>query len=332
MLTFAARRLAAAAVISVVLTFVVFTLQKLSPVDPVRSMVGANASQEAVARMRQQLGLDDPLLTQFWHYLSGAATGDLGTSFRTRRPVTEDLATFLPATAELAATALLLALVLAVLLAVGTSLRWPGAQVLRLLLVAGASAPSFLLGIALVLLFYVSLDVLPASGRTSLLDAPTGPTGLLLLDGAIAGRPEVVGDAAAHLVLPALAVAVGPAVAIGRVLRSSLLGEEQAPYVRTARSKGLTEGDIVRRHVLRNAVGPALSMTGLQLGLMFAGVLVIEQIFAWPGIGRYTAQSIGVADFPAIAGVTLVLGVGYVAVNAVVDVLQGLADPRITTS
>jgi peptide/nickel transport system permease protein len=132
-----------------------------------------------------------------------------------------------------------------------------------------------------------------------------------------------------HLAMPALAIAVGPAVSIGRVLRSSLVGNRRSDYVRTARAKGLREVTVLFRHVLRNAIGPALSMTGLQVGLMFAGVLVIEQVFAWPGIGQYTAQSIPVADFPAIAAVTLVLGAGYVVINALVDVLQAIADPRV---
>jgi peptide/nickel transport system permease protein len=136
-------------------------------------------------------------------------------------------------------------------------------------------------------------------------------------------------DAWRHLLMPALAVAAIPAVSIGRVLRSSLIGGMRSDYVRTARAKGLSERKIVLGHVLRNCLGAALSMTGLQVGLMFAGVLVVEQVFAWPGIGQYMAQSIPAADFPAIAGVTLLLGVVYVAVNTIVDILQAVADPRI---
>ena len=129
--------------------------------------------------------------------------------------------------------------------------------------------------------------------------------------------------------MPALAVAAIPAVSIGRVLRSSLIGQMRADYVRTARAKGLTERQVVLGHVLRNSVNAALSMTGLQVGLMFSGVVVIEEIFGWPGIGQYMAQSIPAADFPAISGVTLLLGAGYVAVNTIVDILQAIADPRI---
>jgi peptide/nickel transport system permease protein len=140
---------------------------------------------------------------------------------------------------------------------------------------------------------------------------------------------SVTVDALKHLLLPALAIALGPAVSIGRVLRSSLLADQQSDYARTARAKGLTELAVLRKHVLRNALGAALSMTGLQVGLMFAGVLVVEQVFGWPGIGQYVAQSIPVADFPAIAGVTLMLGVAYIVINTTVDILQAAADPRI---
>jgi peptide/nickel transport system permease protein len=327
--TLIVKRIASAILIVFVLASVVFVLARISPLDPVHAMLGPNASAQAVAAQRAALGLDDPPLTQYVHYMQALLHGDLGTSYRTRRPVSEDLATFFPATAELALYAVVFAVVLGVLFAVSTSLRWPGARPLRGLLMATASAPAFLLSIGAILVFYKQLGWLPASGRTSIDTVPTGPTGLLTIDGLLHGQPDVTWDAFLHVLLPALAVSFGPAVAIGRVLRTSLGAEERSDYARTARAKGMTEGAVLRRHVLRNAVGPGLSMTGLQVGLMFAGVLVVEQIFGWPGIGQYTAQSIPVADFPAIAGVTLMLGVGYIVINTVVDILQGLADPRI---
>jgi peptide/nickel transport system permease protein len=329
MLQLIAKRLVAMVVIIFALTAVLFLLQKMSPLDPVHAMLGGNASKQAVAEQRHRLGLDRPALNQFWHYLGGLLHGDLGTSFRTRRPVSTDLGAFIPATAELALFGLIFALLLAVLLAFGAVLRWPGAGLFRLVLMVGASTPAFLLAIGAILIFYQRLGWLPATGRIDLANAPTGPTGLLTVDGLLNGRFDVTVDAFRHLVLPGLAVAVGPAVSIGRVLRSSLVGEQSADYTRTARAKGLTEARVLRRHVLRNSLGPALSMTGLQIGLMCSGVLVIEQVFGWPGVGQYTTQSIPVADFPAIAGVTLLLGVGYVVINTMVDILQAIADPRI---
>ena len=324
------KRLAAAVVIILALTAGMFILQKVSPVDPVHAMLGAQASGSQILAEQHRLGLDRPLVDQYLSYLAGLPRGDLGMSYRTRRPVSTDLRSFVPATAELSAYALLFALILAALLAFGSTLRWPGAGVLRLALMAGASVPAFLLAIAGILIFYQHLGWLPATGRTDYADAPTGPTGFLTIDGLIAGRPAVTLDALRHLLMPALAVAAVPAVSIGRVLRSSLISGMGSDYVRTARAKGLSERRIVVGHVLRNSLGAALSMTGLQVGLMFAGVLVVEQVFGWPGIGQYMAQSIPAADFPAIAGVTLLLGVVYVAVNTIVDILQAVADPRIS--
>jgi peptide/nickel transport system permease protein len=324
-----AKRLAAVVVILLALTAVLFLLQHISPADPVKTMLGPGASQELVAQTRRELGLDDPISVQYVHYVGHLLHGDLGTSYRTRRPVGTDLATFLPATLELTLFALVLALVLAVALAVATTLNWPGAGVFRLVLLVGAAMPAFLLAIGGIILFYKQLGWLPATGRTDILDAPAGPTGLLTVDSILHARPDVFVDALRHLLLPGLAIAIGPAVSIGRVLRSSLVTTQRTDYTRTARAKGLTEVQVMGRHVLRNSVGPALSMTGLQVGLMFAGVLVVELIFAWPGLGQYTAQSIPVGDYPAIAGVMLLLGGAYVVINTVVDLLQAAADPRI---
>jgi peptide/nickel transport system permease protein len=292
-------------------------------------MLGQSASAQAVAAERHVLGLDQPITAQYLHYLAGLLHGDLGTSYRTRNPLSSDLGTAFPATAELTLYGLIFALILAVLLAVATTLRWPGSWLFRLILFVGASMPPFLLAIGGILLFFVNLGWLPATGRTSIHNPPTGPTGLLTIDGLLAGQFNVVTDALSHLLLPALALAIGPAVSIGRVLRSSLVSELRSDYARTARAKGQRERQVLIRHVIRNAIGPALSMTGLQAGLMFGGVLVIEQVFSWPGMGQYMTQSIPVADFPAIAAVTLVLGIGYVLINTVVDLLQAAADPRI---
>ena len=329
MLRLIATRIGAMVAVLLFLAAVVFTLQQLTPADPVHAMLGANASKAAVASQRHKLGYDKPLPNQYLHYVGGLAHGDLQMSLRTRRPVATDLGHYLPATLELALFGLALAAVLGGLLGVVTAARLKGSGAFRLLTLAGASTPPFLLALVGILLFYRGLHWLPATGRTSFQDAPSGPTRLLLVDSLVHGRLDLFRDVIGHLILPGLCVAILPAVSIGRVLRSSLLGTLRADYVRTARAKGLGEPAILWRHALRNSVGPALSMGGLQVGLMFAGVVVIEQIFAWPGIGLYTVQSIPRTDFPAIAGVTLVLGAGYVVVNTIVDLLQAVADPRI---
>ena len=332
MRNFILSRLAAMVAIVIALIAVMFVLQHISPMDPVKAQLGANASADAVAARRHTLGLDQPMINQFWKYLVAAVHGDLGSSYRTRHLVSSDLGDFFPATLELALYGLGLALILAGLLAFGTTLKWRGAGALRAILFTGAAAPMFLLGILGLIVFYQKLGWVPANGRISVPNPPTGPTGMLTIDGLISGRLDVVANALQHLILPAVVIALGPAVAIGRVLRSSLLIDADSDYARTARAKGLSEGRIMAAHVLRNSVGGALSMTGLQVGLMFSGVLVVEQVFGWPGIGQYIAQSIPVADFPAIAGVTLMLGVLYVVVNTAVDLLQAAADPRIAVT
>ncbi len=271
MKTFVASRLTAMVAILVALTGVMFVLQHVSPLDPVKAQMGAQASAQAVAARREELGLNQPVLVQFWSYLTRAITGDLGTSYRTRHPVLSDLGDFLPATLELALFGIVIALALAALLAFSTTLKWPGAQVLRAVLFTGASAPMFLLGILGLIVFYQQLGWVPANGRIAVPNPPSGPTGLLTVDGLVHGRFDVVADAVRHLILPALVIAIGPAVAIGRVLRSSLMTDIDSDYARTARAKGLSEGRIMARHVLRNSVGSALSMTGLQVGLCFRG-------------------------------------------------------------
>jgi peptide/nickel transport system permease protein len=289
MARFALTRLASLVGILLGLSVVVFLLQAVVPADPVRAMVGASATRETVEAKRHELGLDRPLPAQYAQFLNRAVRGDLSMSLHTRRPVRTDIAAFLPATVELAAAALALALVLGGALGLLTA-RGGGAS-LRVGLVAGASVPAFLLALLLLIVFYANLRWFPGSGRVSAeLDAPTGPTGLLTVDGLLAGRLDVVRDALAHLALPALCLALGPAVALGRTLRSSLQ---------------------------------------TVLGMLLAGVVVVESVFAWPGLGLYTARAITNVDFPAIVGVTLVMGAAYVVINALVDVAQVAADPRL---
>lgn len=307
MTRFLLRRLGSLVAVLLVLSAVVFLLQQVSPGDPARAALGANASRQAVAAERLRLGLDDPLPVQFLRFLAGALHGDFGMSFRTHRPVAVDLASALPATVELVLAAFVIALVLAALFAASAALSWPFSGVYRGVLLLGATAPPFLLALGGIILFYAQLGWLPASGRGD-------------------GGP---GSELAHLVLPATVLAIAPALAIGRILRAGLETTLAADHVRTARSKGIGEAGILAHHVVRNAVGPALSMAGLQLGFMFAGDVVVEQVFSWPGMGNYLANSIPTSDFPAIAAVTLVLGAVYVVVNTVADVLQTAADPRL---
>lgn len=329
MLRFALNRLAGLVLVLLFLTATLFVLRQATPGDPAKQILGANASATALAAERHKLYLDRPLYQQYVHFLVGLTHGDLGASTRTQRPVSADLARFLPPSIELAVLALLVAVLIGLLMGTLAGLGARGSSIANNALIGLASIPSFLLGLLAVIIFYAHLYWLPAGGQTSIFDAPTGPTHVVLLDALIAGRGDVAVDALQHLILPVLVLAIGPAVAIARVFRSSLGATMRAEYIRTARSKGMSESRIVRRHAIRNSAGPALSMTGLQVGGMFASLAVVEVIFAWPGVGSYVAQSIPSGDFPGVAGVTLVVGIAYVVTNAVVDLLQALADPRI---
>lgn len=324
-----ARRLVEMVIVLLVLTAAVFILRQLQPADAARVALGGRASTGAIQEYRRELGFDQPLPVQYVTYLGNVVRGDFQISVRTQRPVSEDLAIALPATLELTLFAFAMALVGGLLLGTIGAARRRGSTAVRTVMIFGASIPVFLLAYAGILLFSRKLGWLPGIGRTSFRDFEPGPTGLLTLDSLLAGRIDVFVDAIRHLVLPASTIALLSAVSIGRVLRSSLHATLRSPYARTARAKGLPERVVIARHGLRNAAGPAISMAGLQVGLMFAGIVIVETIFAWPGIGWYMAQSIPTNDFAAIGAVTLILGAIYVVVNAAVDVLQMAADPRI---
>jgi peptide/nickel transport system permease protein len=327
-----AQRCVALVAVLIGLSVVVFVLQAVIPSDPARAMVGASATPDVVAAKRHELGYDKPLPQRFVDFMGRLAQGNLQDSLRTRNPVADDLRTFAPATIELALTALALAAALGVgfglLLVRGGRL----VRVLRLVLIGGASVPTFLAALLAIIVFYSGLHWLPASGRIDdTLVAPNGPTKLLLIDSILHLDPTVFFSALKHLVMPAFSLALLPALAIARTLATSTDAVMREDYVRTARAKGLRERTVLVRHALRNAAGPTLTMGGLQFGLLLGGIIVVEQIFAWPGLGLYLDQSIAYSDFPAITGTTLLLGTAYVLINFLVDLAQAWADPRIRT-
>ncbi len=325
---FAAERLAAMVAVLVALTAIVFVLERQVPANPVRALLGTSASSAAVAAKKHQLYLDRGIWTQFWHFLAGVVHGNLGLSLHTRRPVMSDIHSFLPATLELAFTAAVIAGVLGV--GVGMLSAGSGGRATRLGLLAGASVPQFLLGLVFLLLFYSKLHWLPGQGRLdSGVTPPSGPTGMYTVDALLHGQLGTFFDALKHLLLPALTLAIVPSVAIARTLRSSLQTTLRADYIRTARAKALPERTVLLRHALRNSAQAPLTMAGLQVGLLLAGVVVVEDIFAYPGLGLYTVRSIQTFDLSSVAGVSLVLGAMYVVINALVDLAQAWADPRL---
>jgi peptide/nickel transport system permease protein len=329
MLNVLGRRFLGAVPVLMVLVLVVFVLQKVAPVDPVAGLVGSKASPEVYAAARHKLGLDQPLPVQFWHYLVNALHGNLGQSTVTRTSVSGNILKFLPVTLELIFVAMIMIVIIGFFLGLATAQGWRGSGILRFVMISGASVPVFLASLLGMLLFYRWLNILPVTGQTSYYDAPTGPTHFLLIDSVLAGRPEVFFDDITHLLLPAFCLAITPAVSVGRVLRSSLEGTLRADYMRTARAKGIGEKRLLVQHALRNSLGPVLALCGLQIAVMVGNSIVIELIFARPGIGLYIAQAIDKGDFNTIAGTTLVVGLLYVVANILVDVAQAAADPRV---
>lgn len=324
-------RVASLAGVLLILTLAVFFIQRQLPSDPARVLAGRTASPEALAAAREQLGLDQPFLTEYLDFLGRLLHGDLGMSIHTRNPVRSDIGTFLPATVELVLVASVMAIVGGLALGVLAARGGWIAAVVRVVTVAGASAATFLVGVLLLLVFYRNLGWLPAGGRTSGTTAD-GPTQLVLVDTLLHGDPGGWVDGLKHLLLPASVLAFAPAVAIGRVLRGALRTTMKADFMRSASAKGGTWLSVVRRHGMRNSLGPVLSMTGLQIGMMLGSSVIVELIFSWPGVGNYLAQSIKSSDFAAITGVVLVLGVAYVFINFVVDTLQVIVDPRQRSS
>ncbi len=267
--------------------------------------------------------------------MSGLLRGDLGLSVTTRRPVIEDLAQFLPATIELTATAFLITVLVGIPVGILSAAKRGGMfdHASRLVSIAGVSLPIFWLGLVLQVLFYKHLGLLPIGGRLGTLDiAPPRVTGAYLIDSLLAGDLSLFWSSAIHLILPALTLAAGSVAVVTRMMRASVLETMGADYVRTARAKGLAEPSLLRRHVMRNAFIPTLTVLGLQVGYLLAGNFLVESVFNWPGIGLYAIDAIANLDYAAIMGVTLVVSVVYVAVNLVVDILYVLLDPRITYS
>ena len=326
-LRFLFRRMVGLVVVLVVMSLIIFVLQSIIPADPARALAGPNAPDAVVEGIRERLGLNDPLLAQYGRYLGQVIQGDLGTSVRTRQPVAADILTFAPASLELMLAALVLGLVLGTGVAVLQHLV-RGASAARVTLLGLGSVPIFLSALLMVWLFWFQLDWLPGSGRIGIRRFAS-PTGFMLLDGLVLGRVDVLVSALRHLALPALTLAIPIAVAVARSITSSLDTTMQQPFIRMVRSKGLTEGRILWRHAARNSAAAPLAMVGLQVGLLFANMLIVERVFAWPGLGLYTVQAFASSDLPAVLGVSLAFGAFYIAVNIVIDMTQAGLDPRV---
>lgn len=312
MIGFVARRIAELLPVLLVASLLIFLMMHAVPGGPVAALVGENATPQQIEAATREFGLDRPILSQFLSWLGKALTGDLGVSIHSREPVTRLIGQRLPATLQLALCATLIGLALGVPIAIVSALK-PGSWLDRTL--SGWSAlalgvPTFWLGILLILFFAVELRWLPsASGYVPFFENP-----LQMLR---------------NTILPALTLGVYVSGIFARFLRASLIVELRSDYVRTARSKGIREGAIVRRHVMRNALLPFVTIVGIMLAGFVGGAVVTESVFTYPGLGRLLVSSIGVRDYPVIQGCILVILLMYMLVNLVVDVLYAYIDPRI---
>ncbi|KTT11668.1 peptide ABC transporter permease [Pseudomonas oryzihabitans] len=313
-------------------SLITFVISHLIPGDPARLIAGERASDEIVANIRHQLGLDLPLYQQYLRYMSDLLHGDLGQSIRTHRPVLEDLRTFFPATLELALVALLLSILIGVPLGVLSAVytnRWID-HISRTLAVAGISTPAFWLGLGLIVLFYGHLGWLPGGGRLAQgMTPPPTITGFYLIDTLLAGDLPGFVSAAKHLVLPAVTLAFVNLGVITRQIRGAMLEQLGEDYIRTARAYGLSQATVVLRHALPNALIPSITVIGLALGDLLYGAVLTETVFAWPGMGAYVVKSIQALDFPAVMGFSIVVSFIYVLLNRFIDLLYRLVDPRI---
>ena len=306
------RRLAQSAVVLVGVTLVVFLLLQLVPGDPVRLALGTRYDQATYDALRARSGLDQPLVVQYFNYIAHAVTGDLGVSFRSGRPVTAIVLERLPATLSLAFTAVVLALLVAFPLGVLSGIRSgsPVDHAARVFSQFGVSVPDFWMGIMGILLFSGVLGWLPPSGYVSLTESPT--------------------EWARHVLLPAATIGLVTASILTRFIRSAVLEVLSEDYIRTAEGKGLPRRVVVLRHVLRNALIPVVTVVAVQLASLLGGVIVVEVLFAWPGIGRLTYDSVQARDYPVLQGAVLFVAALFLLINLLVDVLYARLDPRIS--
>ncbi len=310
-----------------------FTFSHVVPGDPARLAAGPQATAEMYEQIRREFGLDDPLPVQYWTYLTNLVRGDWGDSILSRRPVSQDLRVYWPATLELVVVAMLFATAIGVPLGVLSAVRADRAidQASRLVALVGVSMPAFWLALLLQLLFGLRLDWLPISGRLdTMVSAPGHVTGLYLVDSLLVGDWQLFRNALVHILLPAVTLSFPALATITRFTRASLLEVLGNDYVRTARAKGLHERGVVVGHALRNAFIPTLTMIGLSFGWSMGGSVLVETVFDWPGIGLYATKSALTLDFMPIMGIALLYGVVFSLINILVDVTYGLLDPRVS--
>jgi peptide/nickel transport system permease protein len=328
------RRLIFAIPVLIGLSIVLFAFIHLLPGDPAAAILGQHATPDRIAAMRAYMHLDDPLWQQYLVYAGNLLRGDFGSSIINNQPILKEFLVRFPATIELTLAAMIYAVGLGIPLgrfAARFSQRWPDGAVTVVSLL-GISIPVFVLGLTLQYLFAVQLRLLPASGRIDLGLQFNAPTNFILVDSLLQGRFDVFVDGLRHLILPAIALGSIPLAIITRITRAAVLDVANEDYVRTARAKGLKEGRIDGRHIMRNAWLPVVTVIGLQVGGLLAGAVITETVFSWGGVGRYVVDAINNRDYMVVQNVILIFAFIFLAVNLLVDVLYAFLNPRIRYS
>ena len=333
-LRFIGKRLVYLVIMLIGVATLVFILTKLIPGDPVTANLSQRAlsDPEIVAAYKLRYGLDKPLITQYLYYMRNLLQLDLGTSIRTGNGVLAELGRCFPATIELALWSIVIASVLGVFFGIISAIRRNSVidQIVRAISVTGVSVPSFWLALLVLFFFYYKLHLMPGPGRLGTGFAPpVTVTGLYVIDALLEGDLPKMVDAIRHLILPSCVLAAFTMGLITRTTRSNLLDVMSTDYIRTARAKGLSRSRLIVRHALGNALIPVLTVIGLGLGNLLGGMVLVETIFNWPGVGQFAYQSVMSADFPAIIGVALLIALNYMVINTVVDILYGVIDPRV---
>jgi peptide/nickel transport system permease protein len=312
---------------------VTFLLTRALPGDPAAYFAGPAATQEAIAQIRKQLGLDQPLPQQFVRYVSDLARGDMGVALTTGQPVAAEIMSRLPASAELTLLGLIVSVFVAVPLGIFAATN-PGSlldHTCRVVTTAGVSLPVFFTGLILVYVFYYLLGVAPAPlGRLDVFfSAPPHVTGFYLVDSLIVRDGEVFMASLKQLILPALTLAIFSLAPIARMTRASMLSVLGSEFVRTARASGLSYGTVIVTYAFRNAMLPVITTLGMVFSFLLGANVLVEKVFAWPGIGSYAVEALIASDFAPVQGFVLTMAVMYVALNLLIDILYGLIDPRV---
>jgi peptide/nickel transport system permease protein len=315
------------------LSLITFSLSHLVPADPARMIAGPRASRSAVQKIREQYGLDDPVWKQYVDYVDGVLHLDFGTSFTSRKPVKEDMQKYLPATIEMGLYAFILATVIGIPLGVASAVKRDSLvdHVSRFVSISGLALPVFWLALMIQFVFFGKLGWFPDGQRLpSDMDPPRQITSLYVVDSLLTANWTTFWSSIHHLILPVLVLAYGSLAVVTRMVRGSMIEVMSQDYIRTARAKGLARNTVVIRHALKNALLPTVTSLGLQVGLLFSGAFLVETVFSWPGIGRYTVQAVQQIDYNAIMATTLVIAFIFVLMNLVVDVFYLFLDPRIS--